>query len=243
LIIGRKINIQNVKKIISLLLLMFLILCLADCRKDTNGIDHSNWNYIYAGDYSDAVVNQLNDTLNTTDNYGIHYSAILDINHDLKPDLEITSDYFWFAGQTRDHNKALIKTFENCEIIVDSTVISIKKTSEIFYDSGAMDRDTTYFDSLLIAPKALDANYKINKDDCWYNCRNEIPFSFCYDFFVAAGQGVHYESVNHTFYGWSVLNDKYLGFRILSAKDTLYGFIKMNVRGFKWINLENSAYR
>ncbi len=227
-------------KIVSFSLMMLMVLCLADCAKDANDFDHKKWNYIYTGDYSNALLKEFNDTINTKDQY-YQKSLVLDINHDNKPDMEIISYYSWYLGQTQFNERAIIKTFENCEIIADTTVKSIQQTSYIVYADTAR-TEITYVDSILIAPKALDANYRINRDDHWYHGMDPLNFSFSHDIFRKPEPNV-WVFVNNTYTGWGELNDKYLGFRILSAKDTLYGFIKMNVREFKWINLENSAYR
>lgn len=218
-----------------------LALSMTHCAKNTNDIDHEKWNFIYTGDYSDAVVEKINDTLLTTDE-NKQESIVLDIDHDTRPDMEIISVNTGITGQSTVNKRAVIRTFENCEIIADTSLKSIIKTAVIRFANSSTRTEITSLDSILVTPRALDANYKINKDEYWYNSEQEMPFSFFQDFSVNILPPLNI-SGHFAYDEWGALNDTYLGFRILSSKDTLYGFIKMNVRDFTRINLENSAYR
>ncbi|MBT3208278.1 MAG: hypothetical protein HN704_13100 [Bacteroidetes bacterium] len=44
-------------------------------------------------------------------------------------------------------------------------------------------------------------------------------------------------------YGWSNLENKYLGFRTITANDSIYGWINIKIDGFTKINIINAAYR
>jgi hypothetical protein len=239
-----QIKYYNMKKSIGLIFSLLIVITNSNCKRDDNfEFDHSQWNYIKTGDYSEALILEIKDTINTESAYN-QKSTVVDINKDAIPDMDFYSYFTWFLGQSKFDQRAEIKTFDNCDIIVDTTIKSIKKRTDYVYTDTTLpiSSETIYMDSLIMTPEALGENSLINSESNWYHNQNSLYFSFNTDKVLNTGPPA-YIFENYTFEGWKDLSEKCLGFRIILEKDTLYGYIKMNVNGYKCINIEDAVYR
>lgn len=228
--------------VIAFLLLLVLIMSFG-CKKDDEfEFDHSKWNAIRAGDYDNAVVLTVKDTIDSPSAYIVE-SLMLDINKDSKQDMQFYSYYDCFLYQSKFAFIAIVYTFPGCDIIVDSATYPVRKRVDCIYTDGRpIDGETIYIDSLMIIPKALEENQLINSESAFYPNGRRFSFSFHYDNVVSLGPPA-YIFENYTFEGWNKLNEKYLGYRIMLENDTLFGFVKLTVSGFKTILVEDIVYR
>lgn len=230
------------KKSIYLVSILLIALINNNCKKDDDlGFDHSKWNYIVAGDYSDALILNINDTLENPI-YSKKKSTLIDIDSDSIPDMKFLSNFGSFLGQSKSSCSAEIKTYNNCEIIIDSTVKTIKRRTDYILDHKMIKSDTIFWDSLFVTPKALESGELINSNSNWHNIPSNLLFSFNRDKIIKM-DSPEYIFENNTFQGWNNLNEKYLGFRIILEKDTLYGFVKLHVYGNRCINIKDAVFR
>lgn len=228
------------KKKIVLYILFLGIICLTDCKKHDNeassSFDHKKWTFIEAGNSSNAIRLETNDTIDQ-----IHNNLALDINNDSNMDMELISERELFLGQSKFNINGRVKTFKNCEILVDTTLQKIIKTVDYHYPDTSFHYTSTIY-SKVQTPKILEYGDKIGNNGIWQNDEYGLYFSYSKDKVISINSP-NYEFENKNYNGWGNLTDKYLGFRIFIEQDTLYGWVKINIKPYNWINIEEISYR
>lgn len=227
------------KKIVPYLLFLGAI-CFTDCKKHDNeapgSFNHKKWTFIEAGNNSNAIRLETNDTIDQ-----IHNNLVLDINNDSNRDMELISEREWFLGQTKFNINGRIKTFKNCEILIDTTLQKIIKTVDYHYPDTSFHYTSTIY-SKVQTPKILEYGTKIGSNGIWQNDEYGLYFSYSKDKVISINSP-NYEFENQYYDGWGNLTTKYLGFRVFIEQDTLYGWMKINIKPYNWINIEEISYR
>lgn len=228
-----------------ILFILFLgIVFLSNCKKyDNDGsgfFDHKKWTSINVGDSSNTIHLEINDTI-AYQPEKVHNNLVLDINNDSNMDMELISERSWFLGQSKFNINGRIKTFKNCEILVDTSLQKIIKTVDYHYPDTFYHYTSTIY-SKIQTPKILEYGNKIGNNGIWQNDEYGLYFSYSKDKVISINSP-NYEFENQYYDGWGNLNNKYLGFRIFIDQDTLYGWMKINIKPYNWINIEEISYR
>ena len=220
---------------------VIVLIALVACRKADNK-QVTTKGFAIAGDVDSMIYKNinLNDTISVNFNQTGHYS--LDINQGDIFELKFDTYHTWIFGGTVNNYWCTLQVGNKIELLVDTSI----KVENVYYYKQYPKKGITYVDSIKkikkdTIPKFIDNGELIDKQGLWlsnFSCKlaywNEWVPSIS-DTLVTYG---------HSFYrGWLGLKDKNVAFRLLSANDTLYGWLSMKVDDYDRIFLGTYSYR
>jgi hypothetical protein len=222
-------------------LIILVSLTLFACNKVDNDIGIKNY-FAVAGE-TDSITYRtvnLNDTITLESIRDINYSVL--IKHGMVYKINFDLHHTWRFGGTIHNYWSTLEVRSPMELLVDTSM----KTHDVYHYKQYPKKEITYVDSsqyLLkdTIPKWIDKGALIDKQVLWltnFSCKLAS-----YDEWIPNISDT-LVTYGHTSYkGWLGLKNKYVGFRLVSPKDTIYGWLSMEVAGYNKIILSSYSYR
>ncbi len=191
---------------------------------------------IIAGNTDSAVVFQIADTVGTL--YG-NAEYVLDVNNDNVNDLIFKTHVSWYFGGMMGFYSSAVQAVNNTEILTDTI-----KGQVIRYDYKELSGSTFVTDTIRylnreIIPKPVARNSAIDNTGDW---NTDSTLFFCYSKADLLNSDP-LETRTIVMKGWENAENGFLGFRIILSGDTLYGWIRLEIKNMDQVILMTGAYR
>jgi hypothetical protein len=228
------------KAYLNIIVIVFLVICLISCEIKFSDPIGSNENtqkeYILAGilEDGDSLMN-FGYILSTPPVYEVYGDYNIDINGDSIDDFQFISG--WSSQQAGWYNNfwTSLKSFNRTEILIDTSM----KDLGVYFSFASTSYDTILSISMN-TPSILSKGDSIDSSGIWFS---DSTMYLCYRFENDIIPELPLTDNIAVFTGWSDLDERYLGYRVLSENDTIYGWLNLKMTAYNIIYLGDAAYR
>lgn len=201
-----------------ILLFVFFAISFTACNDDLPEIKKD---YIVAGDIIQNQLITFNDSI--IPGWQQYLILPIKINQDTIIDFKFYARHIAYYGGMNDIFSSRLEIFNHMEILVDTSLYS-----------NYVERKN------VITPKILDKYDTINREGIWLT-DTIVDLSYSIELLDFGNSDAQMEV--SIFNGWNDLGRKYMGYRILNDKDTIYGWIELKIEHFNRVYLYQTAHR
>ena len=195
--------------------------------------------FVYAGILDSLTCISIFDTVCTSQNNSIYHE--IDINNDSINDFKFYESVSSSQGNSSMSFYFDVTPINNTEIQIDPFYEMAQYTDTINYNGYPNVYYSNYVTINEPTPKKIKFGDKIFNQGIWQKGISLILAYYSFD--SPEEYDTFYIRHSAKYEGWSVIENEFLGFRLLSETDTIYGWLGLEVPNIDHMIIKEAAYR